>query len=54
MIKGYLAVAGLFRVAYEDYKMPVKTVRYKISDACSQFKQGVKRSFELMGQYPLQ
>lgn len=54
IVHGYLAVAGLFRVAYEDCKIPAKAVRSRVSVACNKFKSELRRSLEIIGQVPLQ
>lgn len=54
MIKGYLAIAGLFRVPNKDCRKPANAVRNQVKIACSKFGLALRRSFELMGQVPLQ
>ena len=61
-IRGYLAVAGLLKLAHEDYSRLAKrssdrgssTLVANMKGLWPKFKSNVKHSFELMGQYPLQ
>ena len=60
-IRSYLAVAGLLKLAHEDYNRLAKrssdrrsSIVANMKGAWPKFKANVKHSFELMGQYPLQ
>lgn len=57
----YLAVAGLLKLAHEDYSRLAKrssdrgsSIVANMKATWPKFKANVKHSFELMGQYPLQ